>query len=152
MVLSQRCLKYSVILCLFSLVLGFMRLVVRPTQSMRYVLQQYSPGSLLRASSASATPSKTSSTSLNLLVATAGDLQKELSAGNLTSVDLVNACLDQIERHDDYLHGIISKAPRASLVEQAQRLDNERKANEIRSTLHGIPILIKVLQSPLHTL
>lgn len=90
--------------------------------------------------------SSESSTSLNLLVATAGDLQKELSSGKLTSVDLVNACLDQIEQYDGYLHAMISKAPRKSLIEQAQKLDNERKTDGVRSMLHGIPILIKVLQ------
>ena len=85
------------------------------------------------------------STSLNLLAATAGDLQRDLSSGGLTSVELVNACLDQIEQHDDYLHAVISKPPRAHLVEQAQTLDIERKTSGIRSKLHGIPILIKVL-------
>ncbi|CAD6586563.1 MAG: hypothetical protein ASARMPRED_002760 [Alectoria sarmentosa] len=79
----------------------------------------------------------------NLLVATAGDLQRELSSGKLASTDLVNACLDQIEKHDGYLRAMISVAPRASLVEQAQRLDDERKTNKIRGKLHGIPILIK---------
>lgn len=86
----------------------------------------------------------------NLLVATAGDLQRELSSGKLASTDLVNACLDQIEKHDGYLRAMISVAPRAILVEQAQRLDDERKTNKIRGKLHGIPILIKVLQTPLH--
>lgn len=89
--------------------------------------------------------SSTGQTPLNLLIATAGDLQRELSSGKLTSVDLVNACLDQIDQHDGYLHAMISKAPRTSLIEQAQKLDKERKSNEIRSKLHGIPILIKVL-------
>ena len=85
------------------------------------------------------------STSIDLLAATAGDLQRELSSGNLTSVELVNACLDQIERHDDYLHAVISRAPRAHVVEQAQKLDLERQTGRIRGKLHGIPILIKVL-------
>ena len=86
-------------------------------------------------------------TSINLLAATAGDLQRDLSSGSLTSVELVNACLDQIEQHDEYLHAVISKPPRTYLVEQAQKLDIERKTKGIRSKLHGIPILIKVLPS-----
>lgn len=83
-------------------------------------------------------------TSLDLLVATAGDLQKGLSSGHLTSVELVDAYLDQIEKHDGYLHAIISKPPRASLFEQARKLDEERQSKSIRGKLHGIPILIKV--------
>ena len=82
--------------------------------------------------------------SVNLLVATAGDLQRHLSSGHLTSVELVNACLDKIEQYDDYLHAVISRPPRANLVEQAQNLDIERKAKKARGKLHGIPILIKV--------
>lgn len=87
------------------------------------------------------------SKSLNLLTATAGDVQRDLISETLTSVELVNACLDQIEQHDDYLNAVISKAPRAHLVEQAQSLDVERKMKGIRSKLHGIPILIKLLPS-----
>ena len=83
---------------------------------------------------------------IDLLVATAGDLEKELACGNLTSVDLVNACLDQIDQYDGYLHAMISIAPQASLVQQAQKLDDERKNGKIRSKLHGIPVLVKVLQ------
>lgn len=82
--------------------------------------------------------------SVNLLVATAGDLQRDLSSGQLTSVELVNACLDLIEQHDDRLHAVISRPPRANLVEQAQKLDVERKTKKSRGKLHGIPILIKV--------
>ena len=81
---------------------------------------------------------------VDLLTATAGDLEKQLNSGKTTSVDLVNAYLDQIEGHDDYLHAVISKPPRAFLVEQAKKLDEERQKKMIRSKLHGIPILVKV--------
>lgn len=82
--------------------------------------------------------------SVNLLASTTADLQRDLSSGHLTSVELVNACLDQIEQHDDNLHAVISRPPRANLVEQAQNLDVERKTKKARGKLHGIPILIKV--------
>ena len=88
---------------------------------------------------------------IDLLVATAGDLEKELACGNLTSVDLVNACLDQIDQYDGYLHAMISIAPRASVVQQAQKLDDERKNDKIRSKLHGIPVLVKVRQPFTHS-
>ena len=88
---------------------------------------------------------------IDLLVATAGELEKDLACGKLTSVDLVNACLDQIDQHDGYLHAMISKAPRASLVQQAQELDDERKNQKTRSKLHGIPVLVKVLQPFTHS-
>lgn len=80
----------------------------------------------------------------NLLVATAADLQRGLRSKDFTSVDLIDACLDQIKRHDEYLHAMISVAPRASLLDQAQKLDDERRNNKVRGKLHGIPILVKV--------
>ena len=85
------------------------------------------------------------SISIILLAATAGDLQRDLSSGRLTSVQLVNARLHQIEQHDDYIHAVISEPPRAHMVEQAQKLDVERKMKGMRSKLHGIPTLIQVL-------
>ena len=123
----------SLLLFIVSLALGFMQFSARQLQR-------------LRAAMASNTPLVTDSTkkSPNLLLATAGDLQKDLSSGLLTSVELINACYDQAERYDGYLRALISKPPRASLIEQARRLDSERKKNEIRSRLHGIPILVKV--------
>ena len=82
--------------------------------------------------------------SLDLIVATAGDLQKGLSSGQLTSFELVDAYLDQIEKQDGYLNAMISKPPRARLLKLAKKLDEERKNKAVRGKLHGIPILIKV--------
>ena len=89
---------------------------------------------------------------MNLLIATAADLQRGLASSKFTSVDLINACLDQIKHHDEYLHAMISIARRESLLDQAQKLDDERQNNKIRSTLHGIPILVKVLRTLVHHL
>ena len=88
----------------------------------------------------------------NLLIATAADLQQGLTSSKFTSVDLIKACLDQIKRHDEYLHAMISVAPRPSLLAQAQKLDDERKNDKIRGKLHGIPILVKVLRARVHRL
>ncbi len=134
MILSHRCVHFSIILFLVSLVLGLMRFPARPLQRFQAMMSFMRP---FTASSKKPTPS-------DLLVATAAGLQRDLSSGHLTSVDLINACSDQIEQHDDYLHAIISRPPRASLVEQAKKLDEERKKGGVRSKLHGIPILIKV--------
>jgi amidase len=84
--------------------------------------------------------------SFNPLTAAASDLQDELVQGNLRSVNLVDVYLSQIARHNDYLHAVIVTAPRASLMQQAERLDKERLAGFVRSPLHGIPILLKVGQ------
>ncbi len=51
--------------------------------------------------------------------------------------------LDQIEKHNEYLKAVIATAPKASLLEKAKGLDEERSNGTIRSQLHGLPILIK---------
>lgn len=78
------------------------------------------------------------------LTATAYELQTGLRNGKFDSVYLIFAYLSQIEKYDDYLHAVLSVAPRASLIEQAKSLDAERKNGKTRGLLHGIPILIKV--------
>ena len=86
-------------------------------------------------------------TSQDLLALDATSLQEWLSAGHLTSVQLVTACLDQIDRHVQRgarLQAIISTAPRELLLQRARNLDSERISGQIRSRLHGIPILVKV--------
>ncbi|QPC71982.1 hypothetical protein HYE68_002734 [Fusarium pseudograminearum] len=84
---------------------------------------------------------------LNLATSTAEQLQRLLSAGALNSRDLVEACLDQIERHNCKglnLRAVVQAAPRDLAVEQAKALDVERANSGPRGPLHGIPVLVKV--------
>ena len=74
-------------------------------------------------------------------------LQKRLEAKSLTSVELVESCLAQIESHDRQgvdLRAITAIAPLESLRERARQLDKERSWGHVRSRLHGIPLLVKV--------
>ena len=74
-------------------------------------------------------------------------LVDKLDAGETTSVKLVNLFLDQIERHNRQgleLRAVISTCPRDIVTREAQRLDEERKAGQVRSALHGIPLVVKV--------
>ena len=80
----------------------------------------------------------------DVLTTTAAELQRSLNSGLLTSVQLVEVYLDQIEKHNGYLKAVIATAPRASLMEKAKSLDKERFSGTIRSQLHGLPILVKV--------
>lgn len=87
-------------------------------------------------------PSWTPQRSIDLLTATAEDLQQLLTAGKLTSVELVDRCFAQIDRHDDYLRAVLQTNTQARAV--AAALDLERKNGHLRGPLHGIPILVKV--------
>lgn len=82
-----------------------------------------------------------------LLKATATELQAGLSQGKYSSVDLVEAYLAQIERHNHAglkLNAVLSLPAKSLLIEAATALDTERKNGKLRGPLHGIPILIKV--------
>lgn len=80
----------------------------------------------------------------DVLTTTAAELQMSLTSGLLTSVQLVQVYLDEIEKHNGYLKAVIAAAPRASLMQKAKALDEERSSGTIRSQLHGLPILVKV--------
>jgi amidase len=67
-----------------------------------------------------------------------------LSTNKLTSVDIVEQYLDQISRHESVLNAFTSLAPCNKLIKVARTLDAERSGNNLRSPLHGIPIVLKV--------
>lgn len=80
------------------------------------------------------------------LTTTAEELQELLTSGSLTSLDLINIYLGQIEQHNKNglkLNAIISTAPQHIIAEQARLLDAERAAGSIRGPLHGIPVVVK---------
>lgn len=65
-----------------------------------------------------------------------------IAAGELSSVDLTDACLDRIERYDGRLlafHRVFAEAARNA----ARAADAELKAGNRRGPLHGIPIGFK---------
>jgi amidase len=82
----------------------------------------------------------------SLLSLTATEAHKQLQKSAITAVDLVEACLDQIARHNHaglHLNALISVAPRDKLIAAAARLDAERQAGRSRGPLHAIPIVLK---------
>lgn len=71
-------------------------------------------------------------------------LQGDLSAGRVTSAELVRAYIariDKIDRSGPSLHSVIALNPNA--LNDARALDAERKEKGARGPLHGIPILVK---------
>lgn len=71
-------------------------------------------------------------------------LQALLSDGSTSSVDLVEAHVHQIRKHDGYLHAMLSMPPAQELKAIARALDEERQSGSTRGPLHGIPIILKV--------
>lgn len=82
----------------------------------------------------------------DVLTTTAASLRDLLQSGQTTCVDIVEAHLAQIEKHNKSglcLRAIISTAPRDTVLARAAELDRERANGNIRSALHGIPIILK---------
>lgn len=83
-----------------------------------------------------------------MLGVTAEDLQGFLGNGSLTSEELINISLHQIEHFDQRgpcLRAMINVVPREKLLTQARTLDDERRQGKLRGPLHGIPVILKVL-------
>ncbi|KAF2621872.1 amidase signature enzyme [Macroventuria anomochaeta] len=81
---------------------------------------------------------------INLLSASAEEVAAALEAGNVTTLQLVDAYIARIEANDHQglnLRSMIEIAPSAREV--AARLDAERANGTIRSILHGVPIVVK---------
>jgi amidase len=86
--------------------------------------------------------------SQHLLQSSAQELQQKLKSGELTSERLVTIYLDQIKKHNDsgmQLKAVISVAPRQLVLQRARELDFERSEGKLRSQLHGIPVILKVV-------
>lgn len=72
------------------------------------------------------------------------ELQKQMTAGTLTSVTLTEAYLERMDEIDSggpKLRSVIERNPDARSI--AQAMDDERKSGKVRGPLHGIPVLIK---------
>jgi amidase len=82
----------------------------------------------------------------DILTTDSAELQVLLATGKTASVDIVEALLDQIDKHNAKglkLNAIISTTPRELALSIAKNLDVERSQGKIRGPLHGIPITIK---------
>lgn len=80
------------------------------------------------------------------LVVSAFELSELLNAQAITSVEIVELYLHEIEQHNRrgrQLRALISVAPRHELLKIAKKLDEERLRGKIRGPLHGIPIVLK---------
>uniref|UniRef100_A0A8H7N472 Amidase domain-containing protein n=1 Tax=Bionectria ochroleuca TaxID=29856 RepID=A0A8H7N472_BIOOC len=75
-----------------------------------------------------------------------GDIQKLFQLSDFNSTALVELLLQQIENHNQnglHLGALISVAPRQQVLARARKLDEERIAGQSRSSLHGIPFIVK---------
>ena len=72
------------------------------------------------------------------------ELQRMMGSGELTARSIVEKYLDRIERVDKSgpnINSIIELNP--DVFQIADKLDEERKAGQVRGPMHGIPVLFK---------
>jgi aspartyl-tRNA(Asn)/glutamyl-tRNA(Gln) amidotransferase subunit A len=65
-----------------------------------------------------------------------------LESGATNAVELTQACLDQIARHDAHVQAFLDVA-RSAALEQAESVDRRRQAGQPLGPLAGIPVAIK---------
>src|SRR5262249_45316286 len=73
--------------------------------------------------------------------ASISDLRVAMESGRMTSRQIVTAYLARIAMYEDLLHAAIAVNRHA--LDEADRLDRERRAGRVRGPLHGIPIALK---------
>lgn len=69
------------------------------------------------------------------------EMQAAMKAGRVTSRQLVEQYLVRIALYNSQINAVITVNPKA--LEEADRLDRERKAGKVRGPLHGIPVALK---------
>ena len=76
---------------------------------------------------------------MSIVDRSATELLKSLASGELTSVELTRACLDQIERHDAAI-GAFLRVDDQRALDQAAAIDRKRQAGEKLGPLAGLPV------------
>ncbi|MEM6724718.1 MAG: amidase family protein [Bacteroidota bacterium] len=77
-----------------------------------------------------------------MIYQSATHLAKAIKEGKTTSLAETQACLDQIDQHNDQLHSIVVHN-KAAALERAKMLDEALKAGNIHGPLHGVPVTVK---------
>jgi len=80
---------------------------------------------------------------LDLLTITASELQRLLSDGKITSLDLVRQYHAQILKPNDRLKAMIFISLLPHLEKIAAKLDEERQRGVVRGGMHGVPFIVK---------
>jgi aspartyl-tRNA(Asn)/glutamyl-tRNA(Gln) amidotransferase subunit A len=79
---------------------------------------------------------------MSLLGATTNELLTRLERGDVSSVDVTTACLDQIAAHDDKVKAFLL-VDREAALEQARAVDAKRKTGQPVGKLAGLPVALK---------
>ncbi|REJ78080.1 MAG: amidase [Acidobacteria bacterium] len=73
--------------------------------------------------------------------ATVGNLKSAMESGEASAKDIAKAYLERIKAIDPKINSMIELNPEALAI--AEELDKERASGQVRSPMHGIPVVIK---------
>ncbi|MDP3515604.1 MAG: amidase family protein [Pseudohongiella sp.] len=76
-----------------------------------------------------------------VLEASIPEMQQAMESGQMTSSELVEQYLIRIALYEERVNAVIAINPNA--LAEADRLDAERAAGQVRGPLHGIPVALK---------
>ncbi len=79
---------------------------------------------------------------MTTIKSTAAQMADALAAGSITSVELTQQHLDQIERVDSAVHAFLY-VDKEGALEQANAVDAKRKQGDLLSPLAGVPLALK---------
>jgi len=80
----------------------------------------------------------------DLAFSDATTLQKLMTAGSVSSVEMTKLYLDRLEKYG-HVYGAVVTILHERAMKEAKRADRERKAGKLRSPLHGVPYGVKDL-------
>jgi amidase len=79
---------------------------------------------------------------MELIFASAGEQAKAIRDKQISSEELVNACIKRIEEVNPKLNAVV-QLPAETALEQAREADKALAKGEIRGPLHGVPFTLK---------
>ena len=88
-----------------------------------------------------AVPTPEEAPDIDVVELTAGQIQADYAEGLYTAVQLTEAFLERIDRHEDLYNAFISM--NADALATAAALDREYASTGPRGPLHGVPVVIK---------
>ena len=96
---------------------------------------------VLVAASATISSQSKPAARFSVVEASIPEMQRALREGRITSRQLVEQYLIRIALYEEKLNATLAVNPKA--LDEADRLDRERRAGKVRGPLHGIPVALK---------
>ena len=107
---------------------------------MRLILSAGVFAALIAATATVSSQTKPPST-FSVVEASIQEMQRAMREGRVTSRQLVEQYLIRIALYEEKLNAVMAVNPK--VLQEADRLDRERRAGKVRGPLHGIPIALK---------